>query len=68
MSVVYPISGHFPWLKRTLRNFQLANVKNDLKYIVDAILAIIEERRHQKTEFKVIYFIMELSYKMINTT
>ena len=34
---------------------QSTRVKDDLKYLVDATLTMINERRHQKTEFKVMY-------------
>ena len=41
-------------------NIQTKRLASDLKYIVDATLALIEERRHQKAEFKV-FCLMPLS-------
>ena len=57
MRSVYLSSGHFPWLKRKLAYFQIRRIESDLKYIVDATLALIEERRHQGAEFKVDYLV-----------
>ena len=50
-------SGHFPWLKRTLVYLQIQRIESDLKYIIDATIALIEERRYQEAEFKVHYLV-----------
>lgn len=47
------ISGHFPWLKKALIYLQSSRVTSDMKYLVDTAFAMIEERRHQNTEWKV---------------
>ena len=58
INAVLLFSGHFSWLKRVFVYFQLSRSKSDLKYLVDITLAIIEERKHQKTESKVIEWIL----------
>eukprot|EP00731_Ephydatia_muelleri_P012083 Em0006g977a len=46
------ISSHFPWLKKALIYLQSSRVTSDMKYLVDTAFAMIEERRHQNTEWK----------------